>query len=138
MVIYAQDAVCPAPLASTLAAQFPEIENTVRFRQVGTFQVRKGTQNIHEDLVTYCDNSVFQGIYAANELMEMPIRHLSDPNSVVITESTAIKYFNRINVVGETLVINDVKPFKITGVIKDIPKQSHFRFDFFISMPTLR
>jgi putative ABC transport system permease protein len=49
----------------------------------------------------------------------------------------AHKYFNRSNVVGETLIFNDGKPFKITAVIKDIPLQSHFRFDFFISMPTL-
>ena len=132
----AQDAVCPAPLASTLAAQFPEIENTVRFRQAGTFQVRKGTQNIHEDYVTYCDNSVFK-VFTLPMVDGNSNSSLSAPNSVVITESMAKKYFNRTNVTGETLVFNDNKPFKITGVIKDIPKQSHFRFDFFISMPTL-
>jgi putative ABC transport system permease protein len=131
-----QDAVCPAPLAATLATQFPQIACTVRFRQVGTFQVRKGAQNIHEDYVTYCDNSVFK-------VFTLPLTDgnagsaLSAPNSVVITESTARKYFNRINAVGETLVFNDVMPMKVTGVIKDIPTQSHFRFDFFISMPTL-
>src|ERR1700761_621016 len=131
-----QDAVCPAPLAATLAAQFPEIENTVRFRQAGTFQVRKGTQNIHEDYVTYCDNSIFK-VFTLPMVDGNPNSALSAPNSVVITESMAKKYFNRTNVTGETLVFNDNKPFKVTGVIKDIPQQSHFRFDFFISMPTL-
>jgi len=131
-----QDAVCPAPLAATLAGQFPEIESTVRFRQAGSFQVKKGTQNIHEDYVTYCDNSIFKVftlpvVYGDNHAA------LTEPNEVVLTESMAKKYFNRENVVGQTLVFNDDKPFKITAVIKDIPMQSHFRFDFFISMPTL-
>jgi putative ABC transport system permease protein len=130
------DAVCPAPLAATLASQFPEIENTVRFRQAGTFQVKKGTQNIHEDYVTYCDNSIFK-------VFTLPVAYgdkttaLAEPNEVVLTESMARKYFNRGNAVGETLTFNDGKPFKITAVIKDMPLQSHFRFDFFISMPTL-
>ncbi len=131
-----QDAVCPAPLAATLAGQFPEIESTVRFRQAGSFQVKKGTQNIHEDYVTYCDNSIFKVftlpvVYGDNHAA------LTEPNEVVLTESMAKKYFNRENVVGQTLVFNDDKPFKITAVIKDIPMQSHFRFDFFISMLTL-
>ncbi|MBS1531674.1 MAG: ABC transporter permease [Bacteroidetes bacterium] len=131
-----EDAVCPAPLAATLAAQFPEIAGTVRFRQAGNFQVRKGTQDIHEDQVTYCDNSVFK-VFTLPMIDGNPNTALSDPNSVVITESMAKKYFNRINVVGQTLTFNDNKPFKVTGVIKDIPQQSHFRFDFFLSMPTL-
>ena len=131
-----QDAVCPAPLAATLAGQFPEIENTVRFRQAGSFQIKKGTENIHEDYVTYCDNSIFK-------VFTLPVAYgstrtaLTEPNEVVITEGTAKKYFNRANVVGETMIFNDGKPFRVTAVIKDIPLQSHFRFDFFISMPTL-
>ncbi|MBS1528252.1 MAG: ABC transporter permease, partial [Bacteroidetes bacterium] len=132
----AYDAVCPAPLAATVAAQFPEITHTVRFRQVGSFQVRKGTQTIHEDYVTYCDNSIFK-VFTLPMIDGNANTALSEPNTAVITESTAKKYFNRTNVVGETLTFNDNRPFKITGVINDIPQQSHFRFDFFLSMPTL-
>jgi putative ABC transport system permease protein len=131
-----QDAVCPAPLAATLAAQFPEIENTVRFRQAGTFRVRKGNQDIHEDQVTYCDNSIFK-VFTLLMIDGNANTALLEPNSVVITESMAKKYFNRTNVTGETLTFNDDRPFKVTGVIKDIPLQSHFRFDFYLSMPTL-
>ena len=107
----AQDAVCPAPLAATLAGQFPEIENTVRFRQRGSFQVRKGNQNIHEDYVTYCDNSIFK-VFTLPVAYGNPGNALAEPNEVVLTESMAHKYFNRGNVVGETLVFNDGKPFK--------------------------
>ena len=131
-----QDAVCPAPLAAALVSQFPEIECTVRFRQAGSFQVKKVTQNIHEDYVTYCDNSIFK-VFTLPVAYGSTVAALTGPNEVVLTESMAKKYFNRGNVVGETLIFNDGKPFKVTAVIKDIPLQSHFRFDFFISMPTL-
>src|SRR6202000_3273215 len=49
----------------------------------------------------------------------------------------ARKYFGSVNVVGQTLTFNDNTPFKVTGVIKNIPRQSHFHFDFFMSMPTI-
>lgn len=65
-----------------------------------------------------------------------PSSALTEPNSVVITESTAKKYFNSVNAIGKTLVFNDNTPFKVTGVIHDVPKQSHFNFDFFLSMST--
>jgi putative ABC transport system permease protein len=63
-----------------------------------------------------------------------PNTALKEPHSLVITESTAKKYFNATDVVGRTLVINKNNNYKITGVIKDIPEQSHFHFDFFFPM----
>ncbi|HEY8784512.1 MAG TPA: FtsX-like permease family protein, partial [Mucilaginibacter sp.] len=65
-----------------------------------------------------------------------PATALAEPNSVVLTETMAKKYFNSSDVVGKTLVFDDNNFYKVTGVIKDIPKQSHFNFDFFISMST--
>ena len=59
-----------------------------------------------------------------------PATALRDPHSVVLTEQTAIKYFNRADVVGQTLLINDTDAYKVTGVIRDIPAESHFQFDF--------
>ena len=56
---------------------------------------------------------------------------------MVITEQTAKKYFNRTDVVGQTLLINDNEPYKITGVARDLPVESHFRFDFFFAMSDL-
>src|SRR5664280_1529614 len=60
-----------------------------------------------------------------------PKTALAEPNSVVITETTAKKYFNSTDVVGKSLVVNDTTNFKVTGVIKNIPSQSHLNFDFF-------
>jgi len=86
--------------------------------------------------MVYADNSIFE-VFTLPMIDGNPANALTEPHSVVITESTAKKYFDRTNVVGQVLTFNDTAQFKITGVIKDIPRQSHFHFDFFISMPTL-
>jgi len=126
-------AVAPAPLASALKNDFPEIEQVVRFRSRGGFQVKKGNQNIQEDKVVYADPGLFK-VFTLPMIDGDQATALNDTHSVVITEKAAQKYFNRTNVVGQILTINDTSLYKITGVIKDIPKQSHFNFDFFISM----
>ena len=52
----------------------------------------------------------------------------------MITESIAKKYFNAVDIVGKNMIINDTGSYKVTAVIKDIPIQSHFNFDFFVAM----
>src|SRR5205085_2423776 len=93
----------------------------------------KGSQNINEDRVIYADSSLFD-VFTLPMVQGDPKTALAEPNSLAITETTAKKYFNSIDVVGKNLVINDTNNFKITGVIKDIPSQSHFNFDFFVSL----
>jgi putative ABC transport system permease protein len=129
-------AVAPAILASAMKSDFPEIEQTVRFRGRGGYQVRKGSQNIQEYAMIYVDPSVFS-VFTLPMIDGSPATALNEPHSVVITERTAKKYFDRTNVVGKVLTFNDTAQYKITGVIKDIPKQSHFNFDFFMSMSTI-
>ncbi len=129
-------AVSPAPAAAALKSDFPEIEQVARFRNQGGNQVRKGNQNIHEDMMIYADNSIFS-IFTLPMISGSPETALTAPHTIVITERTAKKYFGKTNVTGQVLTLNDTSQYKITCVIKDIPKQSHFNFDFFISMPTL-
>ena len=126
----------PAPTAAALKADFPEIEQVVRFRQRGGNQVKKGTQNIQEDNMVYVDPSVFS-VFTLPMINGAPSTALKETHSVVINEKMALKYFNTVNAVGKVLTFNDTALYKVTGVIKNIPKQSHFDFDFFISMPTL-
>ena len=61
---------------------------------------------------------------------------LIEPNTVVITESMAKKYFGSTHVIGKTIETRDDKNplYKITAVIKDMPKNAHFHFDFIFSM----
>ncbi len=128
-----QYAVCMPPLAKTLKTDYPSVENTVRIKNGGGMHVKKGNENILEYNMLFADPSLF-------DVFTLPIIYgdksaaLTEPNTVVITESTAKKYFNRINVVGQNLITDGNKPLKITAVIKDIPKQSHFTADFILSM----
>lgn len=129
-------AVSPAPTAAALKADFPEIDEVARFRNRGGNQVKKGRQNIVEDRMVYADNSIFK-IFTLPMADGSADNALTAPHTVVITEKMAKKYFDRTNVVGQTLTFNDTSLYKVTAVIKDIPKQSHFNFDFFIAMPGL-
>jgi len=123
----------PDPVGPTLKQDFPQVEQFVRFRDHGGIMVKKGNQNIEEDKVIYTDSTLFS-VFTLPMIQGDPSTALVQPNSVVITESTAKKYFNSTDVVGKTMIIGDTGNYKITGVIRDIPKQSHFHFDFFISM----
>jgi putative ABC transport system permease protein len=129
-------AVSPPPMAAAMKGDFPEIEQIARFRMRGGFQVKKGNQNIQENSMVYADPDVFK-VFTLPVIDGNPVDGLKNPHSVVITERAAKKYFNSTDVVGKVLTFNDTALYKVTAVIKNIPKQSHFDFDFFISMSSL-
>jgi putative ABC transport system permease protein len=129
-------AVAPAPLAAAFLSELPEVEQTARFRSRGGLQVRKGNQNIREQRVVYADATIFD-VFTLPMIAGDPKTALKEPRTVVINESTAKKYFNTANAIGKTLILNDSLLYKVTGIIKDIPKQSHFNYDLFLSMQSL-
>jgi putative ABC transport system permease protein len=129
-------AIAAAPVAEALINNYPEIEKTVRL--VGSSErFQKGDELVLEDRVIYSDPAIFD-IFSLPMIDGDPKYALKDPNSIVITEKTANKYFNSIHVIGYTLsLINDsniIERKKITGIIRDIPEQSHFHFDFLLPM----
>jgi len=126
----------PAPTAAALKADFPEVEQVARFRNGVSYQVKKGVQNIPEYSMVYADPTIFD-VFTLPMIDGDPETALKDPKSVVITEKIAQKYFNTTNAVGKVLTFNDTSLYKVTGVIKNIPSQSHFHFDFFISMSSI-
>lgn len=129
-------AVAPAPAGPAVRRDYPEVEKEVRFRQQGGRLVKKGDQNIQEDAVIFADSTLFD-VFTLPMISGDPHTALVDAHTVVITERMARKYFNAVDVVGRTLMINDTVPYKVTGVIRDIPAQSHFHYDFFLSMTEL-
>jgi putative ABC transport system permease protein len=129
-------AVAPAPAGPALRQDYPEVEKEVRFRQQGGRLVKKGNQNIQEEALIWADSTVFD-VFTLPMIAGNPHTALVSPRSVVITERMAKKYFDAVDVVGRTLTINDSLPYKVTGVIRDLPAQSHFHYDFFLSMSEL-
>ena len=126
-------AVSPDPMAFTLVKDYPEVESAVRFRNYGPSLVKKGNENIKEERIIYTDSTLFD-VFTLPMISGNPKKALTDPNSVVITESIANKYFKSTDVVGKTLKFDNNTDLKITGVIKDMPDASHFKFDFFVAL----
>lgn len=126
-------AVVPEPMGAAMKKDYPEVEEEVRFRGYGGMLVRKGNQNIQEDKVIYTDSTLFK-VFTLPMIQGDPDHALAEPKSVVITERAAKKYFNSTDAVGKYLVVDDSINLKITGVIRNVPEQSHFDYDFFISM----
>lgn len=124
----------PAPAGPAMLRDFPEVEKEVRMRGFGGITVRKGAQTIREDAVIYADSTLFD-VFTLPMLQGDPRTALIDPHTVVITERMAKKYFGTSSeIVGRNMIFNDSTPYKVTGVIRDLPEQSHFHFDFFISL----
>ncbi|UCE40524.1 MAG: ABC transporter permease [Candidatus Aminicenantes bacterium] len=130
-------AVAPAPAAQVLIDEFPEVENAVRFRQRGRYVFRYGDNTYREMRVSYVDSSFFE-IFSIPLLKGNPATALLDPNTLILSRNTAHKYFGDENPVGKTLRLNDQTDYMVTGVFEEIPGNSHFHFDVFISMESLR
>jgi putative ABC transport system permease protein len=131
-------AVAAAPAGPTMLRDYPEVEKEVRFRSNGGRLVKKGNQNIREESVIMADSTLFD-VFTLPMIAGDPHTALKEAHTVVITERMAEKYFDATDatmsaVVGRTLTINDSIPYKVTGVIRNIPTNSHFHFDFFISL----
>ena len=122
-------AVCPAPLAPTLMKDYPGIVQYARTRDFGDIRIKKDNQNILNHNAVFADSTFFQ-VFSIPMIAGNRLTALNEPNSIVIDETTARKYFNSTDVLGKTLFVDNWVNCKITGIIKDFPPQSHFHFSF--------
>lgn len=130
---YIDLAQVPALMGSTMLREMPQVEQYTRISKHESFLVKKGNDNIQEQRVAFADSTLFD-VFTLPVIAGNASTALKDYHSLVITETIAKKYFNSTDVVGRTMLMNDSANYKITAVIKDIPKQSHFHFDFFVPM----
>ena len=134
-IISTRGAVTPGPLAPALTKDFPEITNIVRILapwRNERHKVVKEKNAFNEEKIFYVDDSIFE-IFTFPFISGDSKTALEEPFSLVITEKIAEKYFEKKNPIGETIQI-DKKNYKITGVVQNIPYNSHFKFDFLIPM----
>lgn len=132
------DATTPPALAPALQANFGEIEKSVRIFPSWGNKFLMGVneeQKFYEESVIRADANFFD-VFSFPFIYGDPATSLSNPGQLVVTRSTALKYFNRIDVIGEVLTIfsMDNAKWTITGVIEDVPYNSHFKFDFLSSL----
>ncbi|HVX48701.1 MAG TPA: ABC transporter permease [Chitinophagaceae bacterium] len=122
-------AICPAPLAPTLRKDHPEIIQYVRMREFRDMLVKKDNQNIRDHKLVFADSTFFR-VFSIPMIAGNRLTALNEPGSIVISETTAKKYFSSTDVVGKILFVDNSQTCKVTGVFKDIPPQSHFHFNF--------
>jgi putative ABC transport system permease protein len=138
-------ATCSFPFAPTLQMDYPGmISNTCRFFNFMATQVFIDYQEGDSVQARYNETGFFLVDSTVFDMFDFPLlvgdpeTVLSRPNVMVITESAAKRYFGDENPVGKNLRLNEALTLEITGVLEDIPSQSHFRFDFLASMSTFR
>lgn len=125
----------PGPMAAAMKAEFPQVEETVRLIP-GSILVREGNVKFQEEHSMWADPSVLS-------VFDFPLKYgnaataLKEPNSVVLSETAARKYFGDANPVGKSLLLSGKElNARVTGVMKDIPENSHIKADMFVSMST--
>jgi putative ABC transport system permease protein len=125
----------PAPMAPAMQAVFPEIKASARvFMDDMIIQSNPG--NARKEEVAYADSSVFK-IFSW-PLLRGNANHIFDaPCNVVLSETAAKRYFGLADALGQTLVINGKTKATVTGIMRDIPYNSHLRVDMLFSISTL-
>jgi len=128
-------AVTP-PMAEVLVRDFPEVEAATRFRYMGSFQFKRDIENTVEWRVVYADNDMFK-IFTIPFIAGDPKTALKDPHSMVITKKCAEQFFPNEDPLGKTLIKDNEILYTITGVVNDLPENSHFHYRMFLSMEGL-
>lgn len=131
-------AASSAPLAGGFKNHIPEVESIARFQPI-TLNITKGDNHYKEAKVYFAD-STFLDVFSYEVIEGDQKSILVEPNSLVLTRTTAIKYFgeealNSGKVLGEILQ-TDKGAFGVTGILEDFKGNSHIDFDMLVSMST--
>lgn len=130
------EAVVGPPVAKTLTRDFPQVLDATRIQRIYNIKVTYKNTVFKGDRFAFADANIFN-IFTLPFLSGDAQTALLQPQTVVLTKSTAQKYFGKESAVGKTLSLDlydGKKEYQVTGVIDDIPSNSHFHFDMFGSM----
>ncbi len=132
----------PHPMAQALVQDFPEVESAVSLSPLWgpgltreIFSIRNPEKDVRydESNILAVDSTFFQ-VFSFPLIKGDPKTVLKNPRGVLISESTAIKYFGTVDCLGKQLEANEEKYLiQVVGVFKDVPQASHFHFDFLVS-----
>lgn len=129
-------AIAAPPVGQAMVEEFPDVAASTRLALAINLRFKKGREIIQEDKSVYCDPNIFN-VFTLPLIAGDRRTALKEPHQVVISVSAAEKYFNTTDVVGKTLTMvtgDGDNHYKITGVMKNIPAQSHFKADFLFGL----
>ncbi|MBN2812523.1 MAG: ABC transporter permease, partial [Bacteroidales bacterium] len=125
-----------APTARAFVEEFPEVETAVRMERWDEALIRIDDRKYVETKIALADSGFFN-IFNLHLLRGDPRTALSQPNAVVLTERQSVKYFGQADAIGRHLRIgNDTALYTITGIMENVPENSHLEFDILISFLT--
>ncbi|MDR0781467.1 MAG: ABC transporter permease [Pseudomonadales bacterium] len=125
-----------APLvAELLKSDFPEVKAAARLFSSRAL-LKKDESAYYEDSIQFVDNSIFE-IFIFNWIAGDPLTALSEPSTIVLTSTLAKKYFGTDDPLGQTLIFENSAPFRVSGVIEDLPNNTHLKASAFVSLKTL-
>src|SRR3954451_5602403 len=132
-------AISPFPMATALSKDYPEVEEAVRMwgNFGGKTMFKNGSLRFYEDKIFYTDSNYFR-VFTQTFIEGNAQTALIAPKSIVLTQSLAEKYFGtHSSYIGKTLENASGDVYKVTAVIKDVPKNSHIIFNALISRSSL-
>ncbi|GAB3963200.1 ABC transporter permease [Spirosoma harenae] len=124
------------PAGKALLDECPAVETVTRLRDDGDMLVKHDHDTFKEERVAFVDSNFFS-------FFTIPLRKgnvanaLVEPKTVVLTETTARKYFGEADPIGKTLSMGNLGLFRVTGICADIPSNTHFHYDMFGSFSSV-
>src|SRR6185437_15386897 len=129
------ESVTMPPVAQTMKNDFPEVQDATRLLNYGSSKILYKDKVFKNDRLAFADANFFS-IFTLPMTEGDAKKAFLQPHTIVITQTTAKKYFGDEDAIGKSIIlsVDDNQPYTVSGVIKDIPANSHFHFDMFASM----
>ncbi|HLL43944.1 MAG TPA: ABC transporter permease, partial [Segetibacter sp.] len=119
-----------------LPKQLPSIQSACRLFGEN-FKIKAGPNEFFESDILIVDSNFFS-FFGFPLKTGKPLNVLNNPNQVVLTEKMAVKYFGNEDPMGKTMIVDGDYPMTVTGVAKDVPVNSHIKFEFLLPFSHLR
>ena len=129
-------ALTQIPLGPTLKDEFPEVEEQARILPRRDLYFEKGEETFREDSIMWADSTLFR-VFTIPFIAGDPSSALTEPNTMVVSEFIARKYFGSIDILGETMKALDGSEYTIVGVFENQPGNVHLHFNGLVSAATL-
>jgi putative ABC transport system permease protein len=124
-----------APIGPALQQDYPEIKANTRIFGAG-FLIQRGDSKFQENNALFAEPSLFK-MFSFPVIKGDVDKAFSLPNTVILTEKAAKKYFGNENPIGQSLILDGKNPASVVAVVKDVPSNSHFKFDMLVSIATI-
>jgi putative ABC transport system permease protein len=127
-------AITTAPMAQTILNDYPEVITTARVTKMGDWLISFGDIRYNEEGILFADSTFFD-VFDFKLLRGDPKTALVRPRSMVLTEEFAAKYFGKTDPLGQKMSVEaDTNLYTVTGVVQNVPGNSHIKFDMLGSM----